>query len=108
MARRLLTRERLLRIAAYDESARVHNDEARITCLRGAILEYVQRNPDAADTLRGVTDWWLPAEHRATTPAPMLERALEDLVALQLIARMALPDGTILYAAKRAREIAPC
>jgi Fe2+ or Zn2+ uptake regulation protein len=85
----------------------VHNDEARITCLRDAILEYLQRNPDAADTLRGVMDWWLPAEHRATQ-AQALEQALEQLVALQLVVRTELPDGTILYAGKRTKEIAPC
>jgi Fe2+ or Zn2+ uptake regulation protein len=85
----------------------VHNHEAWKPCLRDAILEYVQRNPDAADTLRGVMDWWLPAEHRATE-AEAVERALEELVALQLIVRTELPDGTILYAGKRTKEIAPC
>ncbi len=73
--------------------------EARITCLRDAILEYVRRNPEAADTLRGVADWWLPAERRGT-PAQVLEQALEELVALRLIVRRQLPDGTILYGGK--------
>lgn len=100
MARRLLLRAQIPRIAGYDESAAVQNDEARITYLRHAILEYVRRNPEAADTLRGVADWWLPAEHRGTSAA-VLEQALEQLVALGLIARKQLPDGTILYGGER-------
>lgn len=73
------------------------SEEAEIARLREAILDYLQRNPEAADTLRGIVNWWLPAEP-ARIEASRVERALEQLVAEGLVVKSVLVEGTVLYA----------
>ena len=38
------------------------NDELafEIQCLHDAILHYLRSNPNAADSLEGIMNWWLP------------------------------------------------
>lgn len=60
------------------------------------LLDYLRERPNAADTLDGIMNWWLPRQ-RYETEQRKVEQALEQLVALGLVAKNRLSDGTILY-----------
>ena len=66
------------------------------TDLVKAILEYLVNHPQAADSVEGVTRWWLA--HNGSAPASSdVESALATLVERGLLRRVELPDGTVLY-----------
>jgi hypothetical protein len=75
--------------------------EANVARVRSAILAYLERHANAADTREGIIDWWLPIEQRAIDRA-VIERALEMLVAEGLLVGTRLVDGTVLYGRARA------
>ena len=58
--------------------------EANVARVRSAILGYLDRHANAADTREGIIDWWLPIEQRALDRA-VIEQALELLVAEGLL-----------------------
>lgn len=62
-----------------------------------AVMGYLRTHPDAADTLDGIVDWWLP-QQRYETERARIEAALRVLVARGLLRRSDLPGGTELYA----------
>lgn len=64
--------------------------------VRAAILDYLDHNRAAADSIRGIMNWWLPPETR-TTDVAVVERVLEQLVASGLVTATALADGTVFY-----------
>lgn len=74
----------------------MQNDEANVMRVRMAILDYLERHGNAADTREGIIDWWLPVEQRAVDRA-IVEQALEMLVADGRLALSRLVDGTLLY-----------
>lgn len=75
--------------------------EVNVARVRSAILGYLDRHANAADTREGIIDWWLPIEQRALDRA-VIERALEMLVAEGLLTGTRLVDGTVLYRRARA------
>ncbi|HET7065477.1 MAG TPA: hypothetical protein VFI49_14490 [Rudaea sp.] len=60
------------------------------------VLAYLQRHPDAADTLEGIVRWWLP-QQRYETEKARIEQVLETLVGVGTLRRERLPDGALLY-----------
>jgi hypothetical protein len=74
----------------------VESDEAVIERLCYAILEYLIAHTDAADTARGIANWWLPATDRGVD-AQVLLAALERLVARRQLSKHLLVDGSVLY-----------
>lgn len=64
--------------------------------LREAVRRYLQEHPDAADTLVGIRQWWLPESLRSTS-MELIRLALAELVATGEMRCDALPDGTRLY-----------
>jgi hypothetical protein len=74
----------------------VQNREADVARVSAAILEYLEHNGNAADTLEGITKWWLPVEQRAMDRT-VVERALETLVANGQLQGTRLVDGAVLY-----------
>jgi len=74
----------------------VDNGEASVACVRAAILEYLEHNSGAADTLDGIIGWWLPTEQRGIG-RDKIDLALELLVAEGLVKATSLIEGTILY-----------
>ncbi|WLT32694.1 hypothetical protein [Geothrix sp. PMB-07] len=60
------------------------------------ILAYLHDHPEAADSLEGIANWWLPAPAYSVT-VEAVQEALALLVADQRIARLDLADGRILY-----------
>ncbi len=64
--------------------------------IRAAILDYLSRHPRASDALAGICEWWL-AEEKVSGSVDLVEEVLESLVAQQLLRRVRLPDGTVIY-----------
>lgn len=65
--------------------------------LREALRSYLGRYPDAADSLEGISRWWLPEALRGT-PTERLRAVLEELVVSGEMRCSTLLDGTQLYA----------
>jgi len=62
------------------------------------IADYLRAHPNAGDTAKGVSAWWL-AEQDDDGLEGEVEEALEYLVRQGLAARKVLCDGTVLYQA---------
>jgi DNA-binding PadR family transcriptional regulator len=60
------------------------------------VLSYLQRHPQAADTLDGIVRWWLPQQRYSVAQA-RIEAALRRLVSQGLIRQRRLPTGDALY-----------
>ncbi len=59
-----------------------------------ALLAYLARNPQAADSLAGVARWWLDD----SVSIERVRSALDHLVAIGALRRAQLADGTDWYA----------
>jgi len=62
-----------------------------------SVLAYLHRHPQAADTLRGIVNWWLPRQ-RYESGCMRIERVLDRLVGEGQLHCDPLPDGEVLYA----------
>ena len=62
-----------------------------------AVLAYLRERPDAADTLAGIVEWWLP-QQRYETERSRIRAALDELVASGALRRDRRPGGNDLYA----------
>ena len=60
------------------------------------VLSYLQRHPQAADTLDGIVRWWLPQQRYSVAQA-RIEAALRRLVSQGLIRQRRVPTGDALY-----------
>lgn len=65
-----------------------------------SVLVYLHGHPQAADTLRGIVNWWLP-QQRYESDCQRIEHVLAHLVAEGLLHRERLPDGEVLYGLSR-------
>lgn len=72
----------------------------RRDAVRAALLDYLGRHPQAADSLAGVCAWWLDAQGVRETEE-LVEDVLDQLVAEGVLACVALRDGTSVYRAPR-------
>ncbi len=61
-----------------------------------AVLAYLARNPQAADSLAGVARWWVGDDHPVSLER--VRQALDHLVAIGALRRAQLADGTEWYA----------
>ena len=66
--------------------------------LQHALRGYLVRHPDAADGVAGIRLWWLPAHLQGVADGE-LRGVLDDLVRHNEMQRIALFDGSELYAA---------
>jgi hypothetical protein len=64
--------------------------------VRAAVLDYLVHNGNAADTLEGIVNWWLPVEQRGIDRS-RIELILDRLVADGAVKMTKLIDGTVLY-----------
>jgi hypothetical protein len=64
--------------------------------LCAALRRHLESYPEAADSLEGIRQWWLPDSLRVA-PLESLQEAVEVLVASGEMRRRPLPDGTTLY-----------
>lgn len=69
----------------YDE------DEAAVS-----VIEYLHQHPQAADSLDGIVQWWLPRQ-RYETARERIGQILEKLVVDGILRSQLLADGTAVY-----------
>lgn len=60
------------------------------------ILEYIQKNPDAGDTLEGIVRWWLDSE-MINKSVEEVAKALEALIEKGLLKKVKLSNGKLIY-----------
>lgn len=65
-----------------------------------AIRDYLASHPDAADSVEGIRQWWLP-HTLGHVPPEVLSQVLDRMVRRAELSRVRLPDGQDLYAAPR-------
>jgi hypothetical protein len=76
-----------------DADAVSSGEESR---LAQAILQYLLQHPDAKDTREGIATWWVRRQEIQET-AHKVSRALEFLVARDLITACRGPDQRLYY-----------
>ena len=64
--------------------------------MRKEILRYLQIHPNAADSLNGIVDWWLPSQYK-NEDVEKIEQVLEQLITDGLVKKVFLIDKTVLY-----------
>ena len=70
--------------------------ESDTTNLQREIVGYLQKNPNAGDSLEGVMNWWLSQRNKKPDVAE-IEQVLEQLIAEGSVRKVSLVGGTILY-----------
>lgn len=70
----------------------------RILMIEDLIASYIATHPQAADTVDGVRDWWVALDLPGAT-RDEVQAAIDQLVARGTLAKSALPEGTLFYAA---------
>jgi len=70
-----------------------HETDDEVRPVAAAIVDYLRRHPDAADTAAGVAQWWLGRHCSDDTVA----RAMVRLVERGVVERHRLPDGTAVF-----------
>ena len=78
--------------------ADVSTDE--IDALAREIEDYLDAHPEAADTLTGIANWWLPRQ-RLEHATGNIERALNKLVERGTLMTWGVGNGTQVYAKRR-------
>ncbi len=71
-------------------------DEYRLKNIEKEIVRYLSRRPDAADTIEGIKQWWVP-RIRLEEAASEIEQAMNRLVREGKVIASTLPDGSIVY-----------
>ncbi len=73
-----------------------NDNSEEIERLADQIVEYVSRNPLAADTLAGIESWWLSAAKLRITSSNV-EKAVRLLLLRGILTCNIQPDGTKTY-----------
>ena len=71
-------------------------DKSDLAELHDVIVDYLQINPNAADSLEGIMNCWLPQAYKQADAA-IIEQALEQLIVEGRIRKITLVGGTVLY-----------
>jgi hypothetical protein len=67
-----------------------------------ALRRYIGAHPTAADTVVGIQRWWLvPAVDEAL---PLVELALDRLIEEEVMRRVQLQDGSVIYSSAARRD----
>jgi hypothetical protein len=69
------------------------------------IVRYLAKRPNAADSLEGICDWWIPKQ-KLVEARKDVQEALDLLVKSGQVQAETTADGRILYRARRAGETA--
>lgn len=70
---------------------------------REAILRYLAARPNAADTVDGVVNWWIPLQRYQDTYSA-IEEILEELADEGLVVKKILPDNKVIYTCATTRK----
>ena len=65
-----------------------------------ALRDYLDRRPDAADSIDGIHRWWLPAALHDGAPE-LVEAAVAALVADGTLRSVVQEDGRVIYSSGR-------
>lgn len=76
------------------------NASSETASWKAEVMRYLERAPQAADTIDGIVDWWLHLQ-RLRTARAAVSAAVDELVTEGRLARIEHPDGTVLYALPR-------
>ena len=60
------------------------------------IIEYLRKNPDAGDTIEGITTWWLQLE-KIDESVEKVSTALEELEKKGMLKKQKVKGGSQLY-----------
>jgi hypothetical protein len=71
-------------------------EEVAITAVAKTIQRYLDAHPNAADSVEGITRWWLTRQ-RYEEATKIVEQALERLVAEGKVAKTVTAEGAVLY-----------
>lgn len=75
---------------------KMHNSDQEIAKLAEEISHYLTLHPSAADTVEGITNWWL--KHiRFDESKDRVALALDYLIKIGKVSQKKLTDGTTLY-----------
>jgi len=77
--------------------------EQGIAQLSEEILRYLRTHPEAADTLDGVIEWWLPRQHRKVA-RERVQQALDHLIARGLVTKTILAGRHCIHVRKEAKK----
>lgn len=72
-----------------------------LECVASEILRYLQRRPEATDTMDGIVQWWLP-RIRLEEAAETVQHALDLLEHRGLVERVRMTPQLTLYRRIRA------
>ena len=75
----------------------MENNELKRGQLRIEIINYLHKNPNAGDSLKGVMSWWISPTYKNNANAEKIEEVLEQLIIEGLVKKVSLIDGTFLY-----------
>jgi hypothetical protein len=75
-------------------------DEITESKLAQQILDYLQDQPEAGDTLEGIARWWV-LRQRLSESSVIIGRAVEALKRKGYLEEHKTPDGRIMYFARR-------
>lgn len=67
-----------------------------VTGIQAGILEYLAEHPGAADSVDGIRTWWL-LRRIARFSSSRVQQALDGLEQAELVRRIVLEDGGVLY-----------
>lgn len=79
-------------------------EEVRCQRIARAIQDYLFAHPLAADTIRGIVDWWLPATEQESLELRDVQAALEILIMTGVAQKQRLADGREIFTARKSRN----
>ena len=71
------------------------NSESDMVYLRGEIIDYLRKNPNAGDSLEGLMSRWL-SRNRGKIDVANVEQVLEQLITEGLVKKISLVGGTMI------------
>lgn len=74
--------------------------------IEDAVIRYLRNHPNAADTVDGIANWWLP-QQRYETACAQIRQVLVHLVEVGVVRIDNLPGGDELYALNDNAEMPP-
>lgn len=73
------------------------HERETIAIIAQQVRNYLSTHPRAADTLEGISGWWLPQQGSNANPE-LVQQALDYLVSRKEVVRVRAADGHVLYA----------
>ena len=80
----------------WPKVARVSIDSEEITALVIEINEYFENHPNAADSVQGITKWWLKSKQTFSSESDVL-LALEYLYKIKAVDKTHAQSGVVIY-----------